>query len=87
MVAPGTNIASTFSQHRYAALSGTSMAAPHVTALAGLIRSLNPHLTNDDVKQIIIKTATDLGENGKDPYYGYGLINVYRALEMANHWR
>jgi thermitase len=87
VVAPGTNIASTFSQHRYAALSGTSMAAPHVTALAGLIRSLNPHLTNDDVKQIIIKTATDLGENGKDPYYGYGLINVYRALELANHWR
>jgi thermitase len=87
VVAPGTNIASTFSQHRYAALSGTSMAAPHVTALAGLIRSMNPHLTNDDVKQIIIETAADLDENGKDPYYGYGLINVYRALEQASSWR
>jgi thermitase len=83
VVAPGTNIASTFTQHRYAALSGTSMAAPHVTALAGLIRSLNPRLSNDEVKQIIIDTATDLGDSGKDPYYGYGLINVYRALELA----
>jgi thermitase len=60
------------------------MAAPHVTALAGLIRSLNPRLSNDEVKQIIIDTATDLGNSGKDPYYGYGLINVYRALELAS---
>ncbi|AMV10758.1 S8 family serine peptidase [Geobacillus thermoleovorans] len=83
VVAPGTNIASTFAGHRYAALSGTSMAAPHVTALAALIRSVNPRLSNDEVRDIILESADDLGERGKDPYYGYGLINVYRALELA----
>ncbi|ARP42495.1 Subtilisin BL [Geobacillus thermodenitrificans] len=83
VVAPGTNIASTFTGHRYAALSGTSMAAPHVTALAALIRSVNPRLTNDEVRNIIIQSADDLGDRGKDPHYGYGLINVYRALELA----
>ncbi|WPZ19788.1 S8 family peptidase [Geobacillus subterraneus] len=83
VVAPGTNIASTFTGHRYAALSGTSMAAPHVTALAALIRSINPRLTNDEVRRMIIQSADDLGERGKDPHYGYGLINVYRALELA----
>ncbi|WP_305142692.1 S8 family peptidase [Geobacillus thermoleovorans] len=83
VVAPGTNIASTFAGHRYAALSGTSMAAPHVTALAALIRSVNPRLSNDEVRDIILESADDLGDRGKDPYYGYGLINVYRALELA----
>ncbi|KZM52887.1 peptidase S8 [Geobacillus stearothermophilus] len=83
VVAPGTNIASTFTGHRYAALSGTSMAAPHVAALAALIRSVNPRLSNDEVRSIILESADDLGERGKDPYYGYGLINVYRALELA----
>ncbi|NNU98324.1 S8 family peptidase [Geobacillus sp. DSP4a] len=83
VVAPGTNIASTFAGHQYAALSGTSMAAPHVAALAALIRSVNPRLSNDEVRSIILESADDLGERGKDPYYGYGLINVYRALELA----
>ncbi|AGT31851.1 peptidase S8 [Geobacillus genomosp. 3] len=83
VVAPGTNIASTFAGHQYAALSGTSMAAPHVTALAALIRSVNPRLSNDEVRDIILRSADDLGERGKDPYYGSGLINVYRALELA----
>lgn len=59
------------------------MAAPHVAALAALIRSVNPRLSNDEVRSIILESADDLGERGKDPYYGYGLINVYRALELA----
>ncbi|BBW95992.1 S8 family peptidase [Geobacillus icigianus] len=83
VVAPGTNIASTFAGHRYAALSGTSMAAPHVAALAALIRSINPRLTNDEVRRVIIQSTVDLGDRGKDPYYGYGVINVYRALQLA----
>lgn len=87
VVAPGTNIPSTFLGHHYAALSGTSMAAPHVSALAGLIRSLNPKLTNKQVMQIITRTTVDLGPIGKDAYFGHGLINVYRALELANDLR
>jgi thermitase len=84
VVAPGTEIPSTFVHNRYAALSGTSMAAPHVTALAGLIRSLNPNLTNTEVIDIINKSTIDLGVPGKDVLFGNGLINIYKAMQFAN---
>ena len=83
VVAPGETIASTYFENQYAALSGTSMASPHAAALAAMIRSLNPDLTNEEVMDIMRKSADDLGAPGKDPYYGYGLINVRTALEYA----
>ncbi|MCR8659240.1 S8 family peptidase [Paenibacillus endoradicis] len=83
VVAPGDSIASTYIGGQYASLSGTSMASPHVAALAGLIRTLNPSLTNVQVMEIMRQSATDLGDTGKDDYFGYGEIDVYRALTMA----
>lgn len=83
VVAPGDQIPSTYLNGQYAALSGTSMATPHVTALAGLIRSINPALTNVQVIDIIKRTATDLGDSGYDKYFGYGEINVEKALSLA----
>ncbi|OEF99271.1 hypothetical protein BHF71_09335 [Vulcanibacillus modesticaldus] len=83
VVAPGVNIPSTYPDEQYAALSGTSMASPHVAGLAGLIRSINPELTNNEVVEIIKKTATDLGMPGKDPYYGYGQINILEAINYS----
>lgn len=83
VVAPGETIASTYYQDQYAALSGTSMASPHAAALAAMIRSLNPDLTNEEVMDIMRKSAVDLGPPGKDPYYGHGLIDVRSALEYA----
>ncbi|MBP1943634.1 S8 family peptidase [Cytobacillus luteolus] len=82
--APGVQIASTYFNKQYAALSGTSMAAPHVSALAGLIRSINPELRNTEVMEIIKKTTVDLGDRGKDIYFGEGLIDVVNALEVAS---
>ncbi|WP_309123414.1 S8 family peptidase [Paenibacillus sp.] len=83
VVAPGENIASTYTENQYAALSGTSMASPHVSALAALIRSVNPSLKNTEVYDIMRKSAVDLGAAGKDAYFGYGQINVPRALQLA----
>lgn len=83
VVAPGDSIASTYIGGQYAALSGTSMASPHVAALAGLIRSVNPTLTNEQVMDIMRQTATDLGDPGYDQYFGYGEINVQKALATA----
>ncbi len=83
VVAPGENIASTYMQNQYASLSGTSMASPHVAALAALIRSVNPLLTNEQVMNLMRETAVDLGIEGKDKDYGHGLIDVNRALERA----
>ncbi|WP_442603730.1 S8 family peptidase [Paenibacillus sp. KN14-4R] len=83
VAAPGVSIASTYPPHQYAALSGTSMACPHVTALAAMIRSINPNLRNTEVMDIIRNTAQDLGAAGKDPQYGSGLINVANAVRAA----
>jgi len=83
VAAPGVSIASTYPNNQYAALSGTSMASPHVTALAALIRSVNPNLKNTEVMQIMRETAQDIGATGKDPYFGHGLIDVVAALKRA----
>lgn len=53
-------------------MSGTSQASPHVSALAGLIWSVNPNLTNVQVTNIITSTAVDLGAPGKDDYLWMG---------------
>lgn len=87
VMAPGESIASTYPGNQYAALSGTSMASPHVAALAALIRSINPDLKNTEVMDVIRNNVLDLGDPGRDKYFGYGQINVYAALEAAgsNH--
>ncbi|WP_449537485.1 S8 family peptidase [Ferdinandcohnia sp. Marseille-Q9671] len=84
VAAPGVTIPSTYIDEQYAALSGTSMAAPHVAALAGLMRSINPNLSNKEIMNIIKGTSLDLGKVGKDIYYGEGLIDVVAALEQAS---
>lgn len=83
VVAPGVNIPSTYPGNQYAALSGTSMASPHVAGLAGLVRATNPSLTNEEVYQLIKDTAIDLGPPGRDKYYGYGQININGAVQKA----
>ncbi|MGG6309890.1 S8 family peptidase [Paenibacillus macerans] len=83
VMAPGESIASTYPDNQYAALSGTSMASPHVAALAALIRSVNPELKNTEVMDIIRNNVIDLGDTGRDRYFGYGQIDVFAALQAA----
>ncbi|MFS0727577.1 S8 family peptidase [Paenibacillus sp. 1P07SE] len=84
VAAPGDGIASTYPGNQYAALSGTSMASPHVAGLAGLIRTLNPLLTNEEVMDIMRSTAIDLGRPGKDDEFGFGQIDAIHALQAAS---
>ncbi len=67
----------------YGYLAGTSMAAPQVTGLAGLILSVNPNLTPSQIRYIIQNSADDKGTEGRDNYYGYGRINAYNALKYT----
>lgn len=53
VAAPGVRILSTFPQNRYGLLSGTSMATPFVTGLAGLIKSAHPTLTWMQIRNLI----------------------------------
>ena len=80
VAAPGVDIPSTYIYSDYASLSGTSMACPHVAALASLIRSVRPDMKNSEIMEHIRGSAVDLGAPGHDALYGYGMINAEQAL-------
>ncbi|WP_100398147.1 S8 family peptidase [Bacillus sp. FJAT-44742] len=82
VTAPGEHIPSTFLQDEYVFMSGTSMSCPHVAGLAGLVRSISPELTNEEVMELLRNTTEDIGPAGYDEYYGFGLINIERTLEQ-----
>ena len=65
--------------HTYTLLSGTSMATPHVSAVAALLASLPQFDTPDKLRVALESTALDLGAPGWDQFYGYGLIQAYDA--------
>ena len=77
-VAPGEDILSTYfgSGEEYESMTGTSMAAPFVTGIAALYKQEFPFLSNGEIRNLMQNSAKDLGEKGKDIYYGYGLIQV-----------
>jgi serine protease len=64
-------------------LSGTSMAAPHVSGVAALVFGKNPNLTPLQVESILENTAADLGPAGYDPTFGWGLVNAKAALDAT----
>lgn len=65
----------------YALSSGTSMAAPHVAGVAAIVWSKRPTLSAIQVRQLLESTAKDLGPEGKDYDYGYGLVQADAALQ------
>lgn len=67
----------------YTYYQGTSMATPHVSGIIALMLSENPSLTPTQVENIIANTALDLGAPGRDPKFGYGLINAGDAVAAA----
>jgi subtilase-type serine protease len=67
--------------YSYRDLSGTSMAAPHVTGALGLLFERFPYLSSAQVRDVLLTTATDLGAAGVDDVYGWGLMNLASAIE------
>jgi thermitase len=94
--APGVSVLSTLPGDGYGYMSGTSMASPYVTALVALIRSLHPEASVAQVRELLALSSDKVagGSYGADPYgtcagctwdqhYGYGRIDVARALATA----
>ncbi len=81
LIAPGSNIHSTLPGDTYGNKNGTSMAAPHVAGVAALMWSINPNLSNEEIRQILRNTAEDIGL--KSEHQGYGLVDGYAAFNEA----
>jgi serine protease len=64
----------------YVVFDGTSMAAPHVSGVAALIIAQHPTFSNDQVRQVLRISATNLGSAGKDVTFGYGRVNAADAV-------
>ncbi len=64
----------------YYIMDGTSMAAPHVAGLVGLVKSVNPSWTRQQVTDQITGTAVDLGASGHDDTFGWGRIDAAAAV-------
>ena len=84
LAAPGVSILSTYKDGGYATMSGTSMAAPHVTAAAALVWSGESGKSNAEIRQVLQQTALDLGTAGWDSSSGYGLVQAKAAYDALD---
>jgi subtilisin len=80
IAAPGVDLVSTYPGGRYATMSGTSMATPHVAGCAALWVSVNQSIAKKDrpdaFKTALKVTALDLPPAGRDTASGYGLVRA-----------
>ncbi|KAI9291158.1 subtilisin-like protein, partial [Neoconidiobolus thromboides FSU 785] len=95
VAAPGANITSAIPGGKYAALQGTSMASPHVSGAALLVIAGCPHLSRrvDLIAKVLHQSATpvlpkvkcgkDTDKSVPNNEYGYGVINVAKALQIC----
>jgi len=89
IAAPGVNIASTYSDHYtpdvFYLMSGTSQAAPHVAAAAGMLKSYHNTLTRTEITELILD-YTDYIDDLNPAYagkMGSGRLNVFKSLDAA----
>ncbi|MEW6476739.1 MAG: S8 family serine peptidase [Actinomycetota bacterium] len=91
LAAPGTSIlapcpmgAEICSRNsHYTRMSGTSMAAPFVSAAAALLRAARPDASVGQIRDWLTVTASDAGPPGRDDEFGSGIIEPRRALAAA----
>jgi subtilisin family serine protease len=88
-VAPGETVRSSYPPNTYATLDGTSMATPHIAGAIAVLYSAKPQLIGDvDGTELALENSavhinsSECSSNGSYPnnLYGYGFVNVFRAI-------
>jgi len=90
VAAVGTEILSCYPGNKFARLSGTSMAAPIISGAAAIMQAkaktrLGRFLMPDEMKLVLSMYTEDLGQQGRDTYFGAGLFSFARLCNMKNN--
>ncbi|MDQ6434786.1 S8 family serine peptidase [Mesorhizobium sp. LHD-90] len=83
LAAPGVEVWAAASVRGVRPKTGTSFAAPFVTAAAALIKAGDPEATPQVIAERLTRAAEDLGEPGRDPVFGWGLLDASGACGRA----
>lgn len=75
---------STSLNNRYEYDIGTSFASPHVAAAAAVIKGIIPNLDHDNFEKIIKYASDDVTKKGYSEYYGWGVLNIKKMIDLAN---
>src|SRR6202165_2011309 len=81
--APGVDIFLPAPDDKYQMTSGTSFSAAYVSGLAALMLERNPRLKPGEVREILLKTARDLGAPGRDDLFGAGEADAFAAVSAV----
>ncbi len=86
LAGPGVAVNSTWNNGGYNSISGTSMASPHVAAVAALVWSNHAQCTAPQIRSALNRTAQDRGTTGRDTSFGFGIVQAKAAHdELTNN--
>ena len=84
IVAPGADVLLPSVDGKYQVASGTSFAAAYISGLAALMIERNPALKPSEVREVLTRTAQDLGPPGRDDQFGAGKADAFGAVSAAS---
>ena len=84
VAAPGVDILVPAPGAGYQFTTGTSVAAAHVSGVAALLMAHKPEASVETIRAILLSTAKDLGPQGRDDQFGWGLVDPSQALSALD---
>ncbi len=81
IAAPGYNILGPIEPQLWGYISGTSQAAPYVSGAIAVLKEAYPSMSSEEIVELILESADDLGAPGTDNVYGRGMLNLRAAIQ------